>query len=195
MNALIKSALWVMETTFLIKKLNKSLYRHVSGVCVTSTNEFWIGWLHLLTPSCKISLTIKKLTINLDCRGPAPFSFSFFLNSDLSQRQSHMRLTVSQSVSLSWCQAPSGAHDQILVTVWQLLSCPWEGALSDDRTGVVCQSVSSIRPIVSMYNFYILHVSHVIEYIYNIYKASVSPGSHQYSRLCPISGSFPLTAV
>jgi hypothetical protein len=24
-----------------------------------------------------------------------------------------------------------------------------------------------------MYNFYILHVSHVIEYIYNIYKASV----------------------
>jgi hypothetical protein len=28
-----------------------------------------------------------------------------------------------------------------------------------------------------MYNFYILHVSHVIEYIYNIYKASVSPGS------------------
>jgi hypothetical protein len=30
-----------------------------------------------------------------------------------------------------------------------------------------------------MYNFYILHVSHVTEYIYNIYKASVSPGSVQ----------------
>jgi hypothetical protein len=30
-----------------------------------------------------------------------------------------------------------------------------------------------------MYNFYILHVSHVIEYIYNIYKASVSPRSVQ----------------
>jgi hypothetical protein len=30
-----------------------------------------------------------------------------------------------------------------------------------------------------MYNFFILHVSHVIEYIYNIYKASVSPGSVQ----------------
>jgi hypothetical protein len=28
-----------------------------------------------------------------------------------------------------------------------------------------------------MYNFYILDVSHVIEYIYNIYKVSVSPGS------------------
>jgi hypothetical protein len=30
-----------------------------------------------------------------------------------------------------------------------------------------------------MYNFFILHVSHVIAYIYNIYKASVSPGSVQ----------------
>jgi hypothetical protein len=44
---------------------------------------------------------------------------------------------------------------------------------------VIRQSVSSIRSIVSMYNFYILRVSHVIEYIYNIYKASVSPGSVQ----------------
>jgi hypothetical protein len=42
-----------------------------------------------------------------------------------------LRLTVTQSVCLSWCRAPFGAHDQILVTVWQLLSCPWEGALSN----------------------------------------------------------------
>jgi hypothetical protein len=63
--------------------------------------------------------------------------------------------------------------------IHQLLSCPWEGALSDERTGVVCQSVSSIWSIVSMYYFYILHVSHITEYIYNIYKASVSPGSVQ----------------
>jgi hypothetical protein len=34
-----------------------------------------------------------------------------------------LRLTVSQSVSKSWCQAPSGAHDQIFITVWQLRSC------------------------------------------------------------------------
>jgi hypothetical protein len=32
-----------------------------------------------------------------------------------------------------------------------------------------------------MYNFCILHVSHVIEYICNIYKASVSLGSVQQS--------------
>jgi hypothetical protein len=30
-----------------------------------------------------------------------------------------------------------------------------------------------------MYNFYIFSVSHGIEYIYNIYKASVSPGTVQ----------------
>jgi hypothetical protein len=44
--------------------------------------------------------------------------------------------TDGQSVCLSWCRAPCGAHDQILITVWQLLSCPWEGALSDERTGL-----------------------------------------------------------
>jgi hypothetical protein len=31
--------------------------------------------------------------------------------------------SVSQSVSKSWCQAPSGAHDQIFITVWQFRSC------------------------------------------------------------------------
>jgi hypothetical protein len=44
-----------------------------------------------------------------------------------------------------------------------------------------------------MYNVYILHVSHVIEYIYNIYKASVSPGSVQqimpYFWYLPYNGS------
>jgi hypothetical protein len=51
--------------------------------------------------------------------------------------------TDGQSVSLSWCRALSRAHDQILVTVWQFLSCLWEGALSDERVGlsfvIVCQ--------------------------------------------------------
>jgi hypothetical protein len=34
-----------------------------------------------------------------------------------------LRLMVSQSVSKSWCRAPSGAHDQIFFTVWHLRSC------------------------------------------------------------------------
>jgi hypothetical protein len=33
-----------------------------------------------------------------------------------------LRLTVSQSVSKFWYRAPSGAHDQIFISVWQLRS-------------------------------------------------------------------------
>jgi hypothetical protein len=36
--------------------------------------------------------------------------------------QSHIA-TDGQSVSTSWCRAPSGAHDQIFIAVWQLRSC------------------------------------------------------------------------
>jgi hypothetical protein len=43
---------------------------------------------------------------------------------------------VGQSVSKSWCRAPSGAHDQIFITVWQLRSCFLWGALSGMRTGL-----------------------------------------------------------
>jgi hypothetical protein len=44
-----------------------------------------------------------------------------------------LQLTVSQSVS---CRAPSGDHDQIFVTVWQLRSCFLWGTLSEERTGL-----------------------------------------------------------
>jgi hypothetical protein len=39
-----------------------------------------------------------------------------------SHSQSHIA-TDGQFVSKSWCRAPSGAHDQIFITVWQLRSC------------------------------------------------------------------------
>jgi hypothetical protein len=186
------------------------------------------------------------------------------VKSKSSQSQSHIAAD-GQSISKSWCRAPSGAHDQIFITVWQLRSCfcgarslnwgrvcllymflalarvvflgseslgtrghillsqIWLGRVSQSQShiatdgqsaclsvlvsspvwgswpdinycltvtllslgrrplwredgSVVYQSAGSIRSIVSMYNFYILHVSHVMEYIYNIYKASVSPG-------------------
>jgi hypothetical protein len=44
--------------------------------------------------------------------------------------------SVSQSVSKSWCRAPSAAYDQIFITVWQLQSC-FYGAPSLTR-GRVC---------------------------------------------------------
>jgi hypothetical protein len=46
----------------------------------------------------------------------------FTLNCSILQSQSHI-VTDSQSVSKSWCLAPSGAHDQIFITLWQLRSC------------------------------------------------------------------------
>jgi hypothetical protein len=62
----------------------------------------------------------------------------FWLPYELSVRVT-LRLTVSQSVL---CRAPSGAHHQILVTLWQLLSCPLESAFSDERTSLSYISVS-----------------------------------------------------
>jgi hypothetical protein len=47
-----------------------------------------------------------------------------------------LRLTVGLSVNKSWCRAPAGAHDQILITVWQLRSCFSWGALSNERVGL-----------------------------------------------------------
>jgi hypothetical protein len=48
-----------------------------------------------------------------------------------------LRLTVSQSVSKSWCRAPFGAHDQILIIIYYRLTVTvlflW-GALSDERS-------------------------------------------------------------
>jgi hypothetical protein len=54
-----------------------------------------------------------------------PFSFIFdcHLSSSLSQSQSQSHVaTDGQSVSKSWCRAPSGAHDLIIITVWLLRS-------------------------------------------------------------------------
>jgi hypothetical protein len=51
------------------------------------------------------------------------------------QSQSYIA-TDGQSISKSWFRAPSGAHDQIFITVWQLLSC-FCGAPSLTR-GRVC---------------------------------------------------------
>jgi hypothetical protein len=105
-----------------------------------------------------------------------------------------LRLTVSQSVCLSWCRAPSGAHDQILVTVWHLLSCPWEGALSDERTGLSFVSQSAVLGPLSVYTIFTYYMCHMLLNTYTIYTRRLSVRA-KYSRLCPISGSFPITAV
>jgi hypothetical protein len=77
-------------------------------------------------------------------------------------RQSHIA-TDGQSVSKSWCRAPSGAHDQIFITVWLLRSSFLRGALSNERTGLSfvyaalpAQTFSSPSPLVLATIFYCL---------------------------------------
>jgi hypothetical protein len=55
------------------------------------------------------------------------------LSRSQSQIQRHIA-TDDQSFSQSWCRAPSGAHDQIFVAIWQLRSC-YCGAPSLTRGG------------------------------------------------------------
>jgi hypothetical protein len=56
------------------------------------------------------------------------------MNRSQSQSQSHIA-TDGQSISKSWYQAPSGAHDQIFITLTVTALFFW-GALSDERTGL-----------------------------------------------------------
>jgi hypothetical protein len=105
----------------------------------------------------------------------------------LSKSQSHIA-TDGQSVSPSSCRAPSGAYDHIVVTVWQLQSCLC-GASSLTR-GLVCLLSESSSAVIchNVKDIYILYVTHVNKRIHNICRPlSVQA---QYSRLCPIPGSF-----
>jgi hypothetical protein len=108
-------------------------------------------------------------------------------------------LLLLQSESESHCDWRSVSlsvlvYDQILVTVWQLLSCSWEGALSDERTGLSFVSQSAVLGQLSVCNIFIFYMCHMLLNTYTIYTRPLSV-LIQYSRLCPISGSFPITAV
>jgi hypothetical protein len=68
------------------------------------------------------------------------FSYNLQFSNPPSQSQSHIATdgrSVGQSVSKFWCRAPTRAHDEIFITVWQLWSCffLW-GAISHERTGL-----------------------------------------------------------
>jgi hypothetical protein len=72
-----------------------------------------------------------------------------------SQSQRHIA-TDGRSVCLSWCRAPAGAHDQMFLLIWKLLSYPfWVPSLTRDR---VCHydicSVCNCRYIASTLTTY-----------------------------------------
>jgi hypothetical protein len=45
-------------------------------------------------------------------------------------------MTDGRSVSMSWCQAPSGAHDQMVVNCLAVTVLSYSGSLSDERSGL-----------------------------------------------------------
>jgi hypothetical protein len=66
------------------------------------------------------------------------------------------KATDGQSVSPSWCQVPSGTHDQIFLLVWKLLSSPCGApSLTRGRVSPLSESYSSNKSFVSIYIWYL----------------------------------------
>jgi hypothetical protein len=60
----------------------------------------------------------------------------------MSQSQSHFA-TDGRSVSISWCRAPLGAHDQMFVNSLKDTVLSYSCALSDERSGLSFVSIRS----------------------------------------------------
>jgi hypothetical protein len=129
---------------------------HATDIHLTSLRK-----LHFLVTYLGNSVIIPRLTA-----GHSFHMCSSWLG--VSQSQSHIATdgrsvgrSVGQSVSLSVCLGvePPDINHCLTVTVLPLGGRP----LWREDGSVVCQSVTSIRSIASIHNFYILHVSHVIE--------------------------------
>jgi hypothetical protein len=73
-----------------------------------SLTDFFLMWQPITGP-CSKALNSPDLSVLL-----------ILLRA--TQSQSHVT-TDGQSVGLSWCRAPSGAHNQILIVFWKLQSC------------------------------------------------------------------------
>jgi hypothetical protein len=86
-----------------------------------------------------ISLSLKllnSLQLFFTCELPVTLSYRELL---CSQSQSHFT-TDSQSVCLSWCRAPCGAHDQIFNSVESYSSVHMGRPLWREVGSVICQS-------------------------------------------------------
>jgi hypothetical protein len=98
----------------------------------------------IISSSCYNSSLVTWMVVCLTAAMFKPLVFPVSGFACLSLSLSHIA-TDGQSVCLPWYRAPSGDHDQILVTVWQFLFCPWGGRpLGREGVSVFCQSLSAV---------------------------------------------------
>jgi hypothetical protein len=83
-----------------------------------SVSLLYLSSISVSLSRCLFYISLLSLSLYL---GVSSISLCDFISVS-SQSQSHI-VTDGQSVSKSWCRAPSGAHDQIFITVRQLRSC------------------------------------------------------------------------
>jgi hypothetical protein len=141
----------------LISTIHKSP-QHLLSLLQPAVSSPAIPWQQLLTVQILQPHALRS------------FLHSILYRTELStQVKIMLRPMVSRPVCLG-IKHPSGAYDQIFITVRQLRVC-WYGAPALTR-GRVCLLQCTIYNI---FTFYML----LPECIYNIYKGFVSPGSVQ----------------
>jgi hypothetical protein len=90
---------------------------------------------HSLIPSCNYSATASSIQFQAHIPAGWRLELDCTLLDCTAGHIATEGQSVSQSVSKSWCRAPSGAHDQTFITLCQLRSS-FSGAPSDERTGL-----------------------------------------------------------
>jgi hypothetical protein len=100
--------------------------------------DWWLNLLDLYTTGYNEWLSDTLSTSDWTLHG----NYSYFqLNCQFSQSQSQSLFTTdSQSVCLSWCRAPSGAHDEIFNSVESYSSVHMGCPLWREVGSVICQS-------------------------------------------------------
>jgi hypothetical protein len=92
-----------------------------------------------------------------------------FSSQSVSQSQSHIA-TDGQSICLSWCRAPWPDISYCLTVT--VLS--WEGALSNERTGLSFVSQSAVLGQLLVCTIFIFYMCHMLLNTYTIYTRSLS---------------------
>jgi hypothetical protein len=122
-------------------------YDHIF-ITVRQLRFCWCGSLSLMRGRvCHLQLLLaltSAVIFGFESRGTCDHILLFQIR-DFPFRRLHTGIWILQkskshcdwrSVSKSWCRAPSGAHDQKFITVWQLQSCYCGAPLSNERTGL-----------------------------------------------------------